>query len=1193
MIECVQDGEWRPFTALVDCGSAVNCINARIAKDLDWRLQKERGLTDAVGRPIHSLGSAQGHIQLKDSTENMQAYKGKFHSIADLDHDFYLGIPWLKEQNPQVDWHANNWRFPINLESLEKPLEVSNDLDELPRTAYVAFCRGVNEQTQILPVEIPDELRDFEDVFSSDQAGALPDHSTHDHAIDLKEGKEPPFGPLYNLSEKELGVLREYLDQAMQKGWIQHSKSPAGAHILFVPKKDGSLRLCVDYRSLNEITIKNRHPLPLIDETLVRLAGAKYLTKLDLKDAYHRLRIKKGDEWKTAFRTRYGHFQYHVMPFGLANAPASFQAYINKALVGLLDVICVVYLDDILIYSTDRESHLQATRAVLQRLRDFKLYVNLKKCKFAVEEVEFLGFIVGRAGIRMDASRVSTVSEWPEPKSVKDIQTFLGFTNFYRRFIEHYSSVTAPLTELLRKDHPEVQGGKLALNPKALAAFQQLKVCFQKAPLLSHFDPTKEICVETDASIVAIAGILSQKSSEKDEATTHWRPVAFYSRKLQPVETRYETHDQELLAIVESFQVWRHFLEGSAYPIRVITDHNNLRYFRTTSTLTRRQARWAIKLAAFDFEIFYRAGTKNPADAPSRRPDYGEAAREKAEICLPTLQEKLREPKEVPPGTMLPKAARALEESRSKNKALEGDDLENADGMYGCKRTMPRTSAVAAMRSEEQHEEASTPLLEVIQNCQKEDALAKDIISQLTHSRRLSGVGSGWTLNQGILRTNNAIYVPKDQALINEIMHRHHDDRHAGHYSWKRTKDLIARKFFWKNMEQDIHNYVQQCILCQRTKPRRHTVYGELSPLPIPQRPFQEITMDFVTDLPPSKVGSIVHDAILVVVDRYTKAARYIPVTKDIDAVQLSKVMYEEIFLRYGWPEGIISDRGSVFTSAFWAAVCHHTGIQRKLSTAFHPQTDGQTERQNSTMEQYLRCYCEWQQDDWAELLLTAEFAYNSMKHTSSGLAPYEALYGYLPQVDVQLSEPKTQSIPEAKKRVQEMQSRRKVLEDRLRDAQESQAKYANKRRQPMSFDEGTRVMLNTKNIRLARPSKKLSEKFIGPFTIIGRCGTHAYKLRLPATMRIHPVFHVSLLEKAYEPNERTVTPAYEVQDEGSEDEVEKIVDFKIRYRKPQYLVKWKGWGHEYNEYMTEDRLSNAQGALDDFKKLQKERRKN
>ena len=270
-------------------------------------------------------------------------------------------------------------------------------------------------------IELPLKYQDFEDVFSKKECETVPEGAGVTHAIDLEEGTEPPHGPIYALSERELRILRNYLAEKEAIGWIRRSKSPAGAPILFVPKSDGSLRLCVDYRALNKVTVKNRHPLPLINETLDRLTGAKIFTKLDLRDAYHRIRIKRGDEWKTAFRTRYGHWEYTVMPFGLTNAPATFQAYINEALKGLLDVTCVAYMDDICIYSDSVEEHAEHVREVLTRLRKAGLYVKLSKCEFDKQEIAFLGYVIGVHGVRMNDVKVKTIINWPVPQNFRNI----------------------------------------------------------------------------------------------------------------------------------------------------------------------------------------------------------------------------------------------------------------------------------------------------------------------------------------------------------------------------------------------------------------------------------------------------------------------------------------------------------------------------------------------------------------------------------------------------------------------------------------------------------------------------------------------------------------------------------------------------------------------------------------------------
>jgi hypothetical protein len=258
------------------------------------------------------------------------------------------------------------------------------------------------------------------------------------------------------------------------------------------------------------VTVKNRYPLPLIGEIMDRLVGAKVYTKLDLRNAYHRIRIREGDEWKTAFRTRYGHFEYLVMPFGLANAPATFQAYINQALKGLVDVSCVVYLDDILIYSRNREKHAQHVKEVLKRLRKHNLYAKLSKCNFGVERVEFLGHILSPEGIQMDTRKLSAIASWPEPRSYRDVQVFLGFANYYRRFIYGFSKIAAPLNEILKGMKNGRKTGPFTYTDEAASAFRRLREALTRASVLQHFDPEKPIRFETDASGFAIAGILSQ-----------------------------------------------------------------------------------------------------------------------------------------------------------------------------------------------------------------------------------------------------------------------------------------------------------------------------------------------------------------------------------------------------------------------------------------------------------------------------------------------------------------------------------------------------------------------------------------------------------------------------------------------------------------------------------------------------------
>ena len=440
-----------------DNGAEVNIISQRFA--LEHGLQLVQGPLPSPqwmdGKSVYCYGAYIVSCVLRDSWAHEKRTQYIFYAIDKEGSPVVFGLPALTDEKIKMDMASRTWRFGVDEHAHEllNPDKFASSLKGQKAVYALVISSTGNSPSQptlgaanadelrikgaATTPALPEELKEYSDVFSVEEAGKLPSHEGRDHAIETTA--EPPFGLLYNLSNTELAALRGYLDDALAKGWIQYSTSPAGAPILFVPKKDGGLRLYIDYRGLNKVTVKNRHPLPLISETLDRLNGAKHFTKLDLKDAYHRIRIRKGDEWKTAFRTRYGHFEYLVMPFGLTNAPATFQAYINKSLIGLIDHFCVVYLDDILIYSDSISEHVNHVKQVLKRLRQSSLFVSLKKCEFFTTEVEFLGFIVSVDGVAMDQRRVTAIQDWPKPASYHDIQVFLGFVNFYRRFIHHYS----------------------------------------------------------------------------------------------------------------------------------------------------------------------------------------------------------------------------------------------------------------------------------------------------------------------------------------------------------------------------------------------------------------------------------------------------------------------------------------------------------------------------------------------------------------------------------------------------------------------------------------------------------------------------------------------------------------------------------------------------------------------------------
>jgi len=376
--------------------------------------------------------------------------------------------------------------------------------------------------------QIPMEFHPYQDILWKGLADALPKHSTYVYKIDRKPGTTVPWGPIYLLSETELQILREWLKEMEKTEKICSSISPAGSPFLFVPKTNGKgLRSCMDYRKLNQVTIPNRYPLLLMQELHDRVQGSQWFTKLDLKNGFNLIRIKEEDEWKTAFRTCYRLYEFQVMPFGLTNAPSTFQDMMNHVFSDMLDLGLLVYMDDILIYAKTEKEHDRIVKEFLERLQTNGLAVSPEKCVWKATEVEFLGYIIGRNGISMACDKVDAVQSWERLKSLTEVQSFLGFANFYQRFIQNYSRIAGPLTELTKKE----QGKEWAWNQEAEAAFTELNRCFTTAPVLTNFDPTKPVIIETDTSDFAIGTVLSQRDEEN---CLH--PVVFHSRKFQPLE---------------------------------------------------------------------------------------------------------------------------------------------------------------------------------------------------------------------------------------------------------------------------------------------------------------------------------------------------------------------------------------------------------------------------------------------------------------------------------------------------------------------------------------------------------------------------------------------------------------------------------------------------------------------------------
>ncbi|XP_038691133.1 uncharacterized protein LOC119989586 [Tripterygium wilfordii] len=1016
-----------------------------------------------------------------------------------------LGRPWLYDHDVSYQGRANTYSFidkgrritlkPMRPDSLKIP---SNPISCPPKepcptkpqvltmTQFDEACQETqlclfvlvqpaqSKNTIDLPLdpELSQLLKEHAHIMPEDLPDHLPPMRSIQHAIDLIPGSSLPNLPSYRMNPKEHDELRRQVEGLLSKGFIRESTSPCAVPALLTPKKDGTWRMCVDSRAINKLTIKYRFPIPRIDDLTDQLCGAQVFSKIDLKSRYHQVRIRPGDEWKTAFKTRDGLYEWLVMPFGLSNAPSTFMRLMTHAFRPHIGKFVVIYFDDILVFSKSPSDHISHLRVVFQVLQAEQLFVNRQKCLFLQSQVTFLGFVISDRGIEADPDKIRAIVEWPTPTSTHDVRSFHGLATFYRRFIRGFSAIVAPLTECLKLS-------TFQWSDATNTAFLDIKTLMTHTPILRmpNFELVFEICC--DASHIGIGGVLSQEG----------HPIAFFSEKLNECRKRYSTYDIELYALVQTVKHWKHYLVYREFIL--FTDLDSLRHIQSQQKLNARHARWFNFLQQFNFVIKHKAGKDNRvADALSRR-----------------------------------------------------------------------NHLLVAF-------EATITGFEQFPHQYATDVDFAEVWTSITSGDQ-STVGN-YIIQNGFLFRDLRLCVPSGsirEFLILEL----HEGGLAGHFGIDKTLSLVEDRFFWPHLRRDVTKVVKQCRVCQINKGGKHNT-GLYNPLPVPDHPWEHLSLDFILGLPKTAAG---HDSVMVVVDRFSKMAHFVACSRTHDASRIASLFLRDVVRLHGLPLSLVSDRDSKFVSYFWKTLWIKLGTKLKYSSAFHPQIDGQTEVVNRSLGNLLRCLVNEQGSSWDVVLPIAEFAFNSSCNRTIGCSPFEATYGIQPKAPIDLHELPSKLRPSelALELADHLRSVHADIKRRIILSNDSYKQQADAHRRHVEFQDGDWGTYH-----------KLHARKAGPYQIKQRLGPNAYLVELPGTLKISPIFNVEDLTLSSPPVDDSLPTPYLPSASPVEDAPASILDHQFvstrRGGYDKFLVAWHDKPFSEAVWMTATQIQSTYPGL-------------
>ena len=859
--------------------------------------------------------------------------------------------------------------------------------------------------TQAEKEQVQDLLLNNKDVFSKDPQD-LGFTQTVEHEIPLVESV--PFRmPYRRIPAGQFQEVRQHLDDLKQSGVIQPSQSPYASPIVIVRKKDGKIRLCVDYRQLNSRTVRDAYPLPRIDEALDALGKAKYFSCLDLTSGYHQVKMAAKDQQKTAFTSPMGLYEFTRMPFGLVNAPATFQRLMATVFGDMNFESLLIYLDDIIIFSSTIEEHVERLRKVFHRLREHGLKLKPSKCQLFKSSVKYLGHVVSEEGITTDPAKTAALKDWPIPKCKKDVRSFLGMTGYYRRFVFQYAKIAAPLFALT--------GGKrgskeppFVWSAECQSAFDTLVQKLTTAPILAYADYECPFLVQTDASGHGLGAVLAQVQDGKERA------IAYASRTLTSSESKYPAHKLEFKALHWAATVkFKDYLYGQK--ITAVTDNNPLTYVLKKAKLDAHSQRWVSDLSMYDLDIVYRPGKVNTnADALSR------ITREEVTQIFDQTEKKGVESKDIDTSDVAilnlqfdeANSSSASDLVTTASSSTSGDEQPSGD-------ERARTEHHSNTMTKCTQPNVSLPRLQ-----QDDDAIGRVLqLKSLPHKPSDRQLRKEPRVVRRLVRSwdnlevrGDLLFFRKESELKNrylmvlprmkrrEVLRHLHDT--MGHLGYNKTLQLVKERYFWPGMQTEVRRYIGRCKRCtlrKRPDGKRHAGLQNIRST----RPLELVCIDFLS-LEKSKGGC---ENVLVITDHYTRYAQAYP-TKDQKATTVAKVLWQKYIVHYGIPERIHSDQGKCFESAVVKELCQLLGIKKTKTTPYHPQGNGMTERFNRTLLSMMGTLEPYEKNNWAMHAEALTHAYNCTQHESTGYTPYYLMFARNPKLPVDLLLP-TQEEPD------------------------------------------------------------------------------------------------------------------------------------------------------------------------------------